>query len=272
MILNLPVAESIWEQIQGWSLDEKRCVASILLRRILQAISPLEVVSLTSISSAVRAIFPQLTDPESRSPRLRPTTNFTCAGVHFRREKLLSKSDPSVQRDAQGNDRDLDLSDRDDTGPWILTRQPFHSGKIAAQILVPHFEGVRAMNSQKATSGPTFQLWDGRFWIRVENRSQHAVCIRNFRKDDIKSLRNQLQHRQMPFSHALKEAAAGDIRWTLPVIANVDGSKPNEGQSSVLALPSFGIVLPEWENLIRWDIRYKKIELGSGGNTSIVGQ
>lgn len=57
---------------------------------------------------------------------------------------------------------------------------------------------------------------------------------------------------------ALKKFAFGHARWTLPAIVMRDAS----GIERVLTLPTLNISFPYLGMQIKWDIRYKKVDIG----------
>ena len=139
-----------------------------------------------------------------------------------------------------------------------------------------------------ATGG--FQLWDGRFWLSVHNPSNESLRVRFFQKhhksmldqllaldqiqckwsSDQKGVRYTLPGVREPphryLNRVIHSIVRGDVRYTLPVIEYL-----HHGRPIPLALPTLGLSFvgttgadwPDWADLLKWEVRYKAIDLGS---------
>ncbi|MCJ1433416.1 hypothetical protein MMC27_002776 [Xylographa pallens] len=220
---------------------------SILLRRLMEPVSPLETIQLQSLQAAAEAV--------CLSKEM--SAGFTAGGVRFQRSEL-GASDPDGQTwqfTSTLTSKDNRPYSRRDTSEkqtvWTLSRQPYHSNTSPPMILVP---------GQNATKN--FILWDGRFWIHLQNDTTHDICVRPLRTSDLaEQLSPKVTNANRDLSALLHEAAPGDIRWTLPVIAFVDEVSLPSGKQRVIALPSLNITFGEHNSLIKWAIRYKKVDL-----------
>ena len=220
---------------------------SILLRQLMKPVSPLETVQLQSLQAAAKAVCLSKEMP----------MGFTAGGVRFQRsERTASEleghswqfTSTTTSEDSRPHTR-RDTSDKQTV--WTLSRQPYHLNTPPPTLLVP---------KRKATD--TFVLWDGRFWIQLQNDASHDICVRPLRASDLAhELSLEFTQANQDLRAILHEAAPGDIRWTLPVIAFVDGVSLPDGQQRVLALPSLGITFGKHNSLIKWIIRYKKVDL-----------
>ena len=198
---------------------EHQC--ALMVRRIMEMVTPGHVISLEDVYPAAKALFPERFDPISKEQ----TCKFTCGGVKF--ERIRSE----VQK-TQSSSLDPDFV-------WMLTRQPFVSDRPSPSLSFPRVTEFKEYS--------TFSLWDGRFWFRIVNRHSKPVVVRPFYPADLALLRVTLSNRQ---SRALDEflriVVPAKIRWTLPVIAEaeedsqeigedcqkaVEGSREAEGKS-----------------------------------------
>ncbi|KAI9868266.1 MAG: hypothetical protein M1830_005683, partial [Pleopsidium flavum] len=228
--------------------------AADLLRRVIDLVTPLENVQLRDLEFAVKTIFPDLVDPASgKVDKGLPQESFTVGGVHFRRIRSPVPSHGPAARKS--------ILDR--RFAWVVTRQPYASSQDLPRITVP----PAPENSPTITtpSGKTstiewsaWQLFDGRFWIRVRNHSEHPIIVRPFQEQDLNTFRTSLsQEGKARFDELLDVAAPGKVRWTLPVLAREDGQ--------MLAAVTLGVGLEELQGKVTWNVRYKKIDLGERG-------
>ncbi|MCJ1316183.1 hypothetical protein MMC15_001503 [Xylographa vitiligo] len=221
---------------------------SILLRRLIELVSPLETVRLQSLQAAAKII--------CRSKDAPP--GFTAGCVRFQRSE-------SVASDSGGRSRKFDSAStsegnrpysRRDTSDnqiaWTLSRQPYFSKTAPPTILV-----------HKQTATKDFVLWDGRFWTHLQNDTTHDICVRPLcTSDSTDQLASKFTKANRNLRSMLHEFALGDIRWTLPVIAFADHVTLPSGVRRVIAIPSLNITFGKHNSLINWAIRYKKVDLG----------
>jgi len=99
----------------------------------------------------------------------------------------------------------------------------------------------------------TWQLFDGRYWIRINHRHRRTLLVQTLQKPQLVQLRNQLHKNQRGHLDALLHShAPGNIRFTLPVI--VDGQ-----DGTFLALPTLRWLSNTETFHLRWDIKYKRL-------------
>lgn len=256
-----PVSRPIPQEHLRQRLIEREYTVALMLRQILFIISPQEGISLQSLNSAVKALFPKFKDqsPAQVQLNLQPSI-FTTAGVSFQRVLSPLQLQDGTNRN-QSNRSWLKQKSLDPDFVWILTRQPFHS---TIEIPTIKIEPIPSSLRNSALSHRPFKLWDSRYWIRVQNATNFPLLIRPLRPEDLVRLRSSrtqfLEVREL--DRLLRVVAPGKIRWTLPVILKA-GSQ--ERPEEVLALPSL-----EWgysrarELGVLWEIRYKKVNLGLG--------
>ncbi|MCJ1386841.1 hypothetical protein MMC17_009969 [Xylographa soralifera] len=219
----------------------------ILLRRLMELVSPLETVRLQSLQAVATAVC------ASKDMSL----GLTAGGVRFQRSELAASdlggrpwqfSSTSTSKDNRPYSR-RDTSDKQNI--WTLSRQPYHSNTLPSTILVL---------KQQATKN--FVLWDGRFWIHLQNDTPYDICVRPLRWSDLADqLSPKFSKANRDLGAILRKAAPGRIRWTLPVIAFANHVILPLGEQRVIALPSLHITFGKHSSLIKWAIRYKKVDL-----------
>lgn len=232
---------------------------SMTLRRLIEVVSPWENIPLSSVKTAA-----EIVSGHKEAPR-----GFTAAGVMFVRSKEKRPCDHAhniwtrwnMKADAKARGVARAAFTSSPAYVWTLTREPYHSTEALPIIRV---EIPSPVVSAHGPSLPpqTSHLWDGRFWIKVNNRTGSPLCIRPFSIADLRPFYEALEFpEQRPFDDLLRSAAWGGSRWTLPVIAFADDVVLEDIDSRVLALPSLGVVLKQWEGKISWYIRYKHVDL-----------
>ena len=247
---------------EAWTVDLRklRFTATLLLRNLVQIVTPQEEVSLQSLKQAAVSIFPELNDRLTAvDRRLQPTT-FTAGGVKFQRlhsplPAPQSELDPAVS----GTWQDLDP-----VYVWKLTRQPF--SKAPLSLTVQPSANMEPRTADNSPSWSSWQLWDGRYWIRLLNRTCRPLIVRCFQLADLQYLRTILTpQRYKEFHKFLLLAAPDKVRWTLLALAELGDDPLTVGR--VLALPTLGqagtfdIVDRNGTNKVEWQVRYKYVGL-----------
>jgi len=235
---------------------------SMALRRLVEVVSPLERIPMTSIGTATEIISGSKQAPFA----------FTAAGVKFERSKEKLRCEHAFDTWKKWNmkakvARRRDAQEAFYSAPayvWDLTRAPYHSQKPLPIIPVKS-KAVLPIPSRSSFPSESFHLWDGRFWISVLNLTGYPLCIRPFAVTDLKLFSMALGETLcVQFRQMLHESTTLDSRWTLPAIAFADDVPVKEGESRVLALPSLGVGLQEWEKKLKWSLRYKQVDLDCG--------
>jgi len=241
-------------------LNRESYRAAGLLRRVMDLVTPLENVQLRDLESAVQTIFPDLEDrPSNEVDRELQPASCTVGGVHFRRLRLpLPPDEPAPELSS--------ILDR--TFVWVVTRQPYATSRDLPRITVfpaprDSLNKTPSPSQTSTTEWSEWQLFDGRFWIRVRNYTEDPIIVRPFEEQDLKLFRTSLSEQdEARFDELLDLAAPGKVRWTLPVLAREDGK--------VLAAVTLGIGLAELKGEVVWEVRYKKIDLGEKGWGALV--
>ena len=265
----LPVQSIPLEYLER-GIAEAQYKASLLLRRLIDIVTPQEVVPLQSLRFCVNAMFPEIENPNAGGlDKDSAASNFTVAGVSFTRlHSPVASPQATIPKGG--------LRKRPDQKyVWLITRQPYASKKDPPTITIPPIPKAVTHTPVSLSPNPSatpssypwssWNLWDGRFWVRVSNRTPEPLIIRPLREHDLKPFRLALSTTQRrSFDELLGVAAPGKVRWTLPVLAKADGI--------VVAVPTLGAVLDERlvGGKVQWEVRYKKVGLGVGREGAIV--
>ena len=241
--------------------------ATMLLKKLVSLVTPLDRVLLSRLFPMVDYMIPYLIDLDDRvlDGALVPAS-MTSQGVLVERMKTPPESTNS---NVQHNNTSI----TDSETMWSITRQPYPRSPEPPWITIPPAyspveSSLGAPRTKKSGRDPGWshwQLWDGRYWIRVLNKTDKYLEIRPLRKTDMSRIKEQLpRHDLGTLRKTLAVAAPGPVRWTLPVIAE-------EGNlGGVLALPSLNIAVEHRSDAMLWEIRYKHVDLGVGRDENCV--
>ncbi len=240
--------------------------AALMLRQLLEIVTPQESISLQSLEFAVKSLFPEIQNqPATCLDRNQQMHTFTAGGVFFQR--VLSPLQlPSSEKQSRSKRGEKPL---DPIFVWVLTRQPYRSNsdipkiRISPATLDP-LPGPRPgprhyITPNSALASSPFHLWDHRWWLRVHNPTPFPVLIRPLSPIDL-SRRSSSRARKdvKELYELLRIAAPGKIRWTLPGIVQV----LETGQERLLAVPTLGWDQRAREIGLLCEARYKKVDLG----------
>ena len=252
---------------------ELRVSTAFLLRELAYAVSPLEDITFGSMKPAVMSIYPELFDSDIGENPIHHPTSFTTGGVHFQRllwplsQQRVEPRPSDFRKPNPGTER------LNPDFVWQLTRQPL-STELPSFTIPPSRMNSSLLSDSDSIPPNTYpisstslwspwRLWDGRYWIRVLNRSNQHLVVRPLQQSDLRVIDAMIgRDRHKALRKLLAAAAPDKIRWTLPAIAQVDDSQPN--LSRVLALPTLGscghLALEDEQGhkSVEWQIRYKK--------------
>lgn len=253
-----------------------RVSAAFLLRQLAYRVSPQEYIAFGSMEPAVMSIYPELSDGDISENPIHQPTGFTTGGVHFERfpwrlSKHQTGLHPSNFEKPFPGTKGLDPN-----FAWRLSRQPFSDQLPLIPIPPPKRNPSLLSKSDgeppdtypvpKSSPWSPWHLWDGRYWIRVLNRSTQHFVIRPLQRSDLHSIEATIGGaRYKALRGLLAMAAPSKIRWTLPAIAQLDDSQPSLGR--VLAMPTLGpgghlnVEDKNGHKRLEWQIRYKNIDL-----------
>lgn len=184
-------------------LEHYRAIAALLIKQLLAIVSPELHGSLSNnLQNTVLRLFPSLNDKPSSYPQ-HPKA-FNICGVHIR--PVHSRSHPN--------------------GPlqWYLTREPYVSDRQLPQCdfgrLNLRHRWRRRPEQWRWLPWPRWTLYDGRFWVRLRNRSPLHAAFAPFEPKHAKAFRDALPDGRSrdELVGLLKLHAPGKVRYTLPAI------------------------------------------------------
>jgi tRNA(Ile)-lysidine synthase TilS/MesJ len=224
----------LWKhQLPQELIKERGSIAAVILRRVLMLVTPEEHIQLSSLHSTVQKLFPEVEGTTL------PAETFTVSGLQI----SPAKSSGHTKRE------------------WRISRQkpPSISSRIPNVNFLPGDPSIDSGWSE-------WELYDGRYWIRIQNHGTLPVLIRPFHKQDLVRLKAEVKHPlRKKLEVLLKKHSPGNVRWTLPTIVIKGGV---EGER-VLALPTLNFGFPYHGMPVKWEVRYKKVDLGKVCVTSM---
>lgn len=144
-----------------------------------------------------------------------------------------------------------------------------------------------AKDALEPVSWTKWQLFDGRYWIRLcyQSSMQHTASqlfVRLLSESDLVALRELEQDQHERFLDDLRETVPQQARYALPAIIVSKAGPHGESRDHLLALPSLswdisyvrrwpGSSLDAKDGLVYYEIRYKRVELEHSDKHSIVG-
>ena len=238
-----------------------RLTTILFLENLVSSVTPQEKISLKSLGQAMVSIFPDL---EYRGNMCRETlqpSTFTTSGVQFQRLYYpLAASRSELDPASVGLWDDLDPF-----FVWSLTRQP--NPESPSSFIVQPSPTLDFSVAGNSSSWSSWQLWDGRYWIRLLNRSHLPLIVRSFQASDLQHLRSTLsRQRYEEFHQFLHLTVPGKVRWTLLAVAEIENETLPMGR--LIALPTLGRAGTfdtrdtSDTNHVKWQIRYKRVHLG----------
>ncbi|KAG8164468.1 hypothetical protein KVR01_006386 [Diaporthe batatas] len=184
-------------------LERYRYIAGLLLKRLIAMVTPEQPGTFaTSLQNQVVRLFPSLNDDPSTYPE-HPKA-FNVSSVHFL--PVRTSSDPGAPMS------------------WYLTREPYVSGRpppvCSFGRLSIRERWRRRPEVWRWPLWKPWQLWDGRFWVRVRNRSSVHAAVAPFEARYAKAFRDSLpdDRARAKLAALLKHHAPGKVRYTLPAI------------------------------------------------------
>ncbi|KAK2003154.1 hypothetical protein LX36DRAFT_598205, partial [Colletotrichum falcatum] len=229
-------------------LAHRRLIAALVVRRLLVYVSPdRNPPQLSSLQTVVGRLFPSLADPADGGGKPTPPAPpkaFNQASV------LFHPVGP---------------------GRWYLVREPypslhpgpecnFYTAKKRDRKRNPVFPPTNRWYSWRR-----FQLWDGRFWIRVRGRVKAVFRVAPFAPVHGKAIgvTGGDDGARARLEGMLKRFAPGKVRYTLPALYAVNrDEETGEEMLRMLALPTIGVGLPGLGRWVQYEVRYRKVDMG----------
>ncbi|ODA83926.1 hypothetical protein RJ55_02443 [Drechmeria coniospora] len=231
----------------------RRAMAAIAIRKLIDFVTPeLHPPPLSNLSTVVDRLFPELST--STGSDQENAKAFSIAAVLF-----TPVGGPLPTK-------------------WFLARAPYSSSQPLPQRKLPGYLSYTPVAWGDASAVPsarhghahwrtwkTAKIWDGRFWIRVSACVPARFHVQPLLPRDVKPFRRALPPTQRAkLERILKHHAPGKVRYSLPALYSVEGPKGADAATqtqTLLALPSLGIHVPGLERWVRYEARYKNVDL-----------
>lgn len=236
--------------LPGEDLERSRTVASLLVRRLISVVTPeTQLPSLPSLQGTVSRLFPGLAKPAH--PATSPSS-FNVASVLFTRLPSATTT-PEKPR-------------------WLLSRAPYPSTEPVPSLTYYQAKGHPQQGDLShpkphwAFKYQPWRLFDGRFWIQLKLRLAGTITIAPFRPEFSKPFKRALSKEERDRLEGLLAYAPGKVRYTLPAVyydGHIDLEKMEmtvRGPRMLLALPSLGVGLPGINEVLGYEIRYRKVD------------
>lgn len=252
--------------------NEARDNAYCLIERVADLVTPKFKPALGQLAARIDHFYPEfmtLEDKEEDQLDSHFTNNFTVYHVWWRR---WDKASPFE------NDN-LPSEDFSSTAPhpreWLLTRQMLEQGEAKkVEIVVPPSQTLTSDSKASSGSKDTYQLFDGRFWVKLENYTHDTLIIRTFQKTDmrhlpttqgireaIKNIAGPIPERFITATFALLKPS--DLRFTLPAVFRRDSAT---GEETLIGFPTLKVRMDGCGgpplDICNWAVRYKRIDFG----------
>ncbi|KAH6679552.1 mitochondrial tRNA-lysidine synthetase [Halenospora varia] len=208
---------------------ERRFLATKVLQYYMMLVTPLAQIPISTLSSAIKQIFPTL-DLDYEPKNSAPPVAFNIGSVQFQPQSERQRTSIS-----QNNTQKT---------VWLLSRQ------LPSQAQIKSLNSNLTITFPPCTNitSPTWTPWilyDGRFWIRIKNGTS-PLTLRLVTESDM----SQIQSHSHKNSEKLKGLVPGKIRFTLPVLVLRD---------EVVGLPTLGWRISHRFHEVEWEVRYKKL-------------
>lgn len=215
-----------------------RRLAALLVKRLIAIVTPELPGTISSdLRTTVLRLFPSLNDGPSTYTK-HPKA-FNIASVHFLPVWTSKKRCGRLN--------------------WYLTREPYVSGRLLPLLQysgmpLPH-RWRRRPEQWRWPDWRSFRLWDGRFWIRLVNRTCLTTCIMPFDINDAHAFRNSLPagKQRDRLVALLKHHAPGKVRYTLPAIYTVGNFEDMLANYERVAQQEKASLLDEAEAKKEWE-------------------
>ncbi|KZL78242.1 PP-loop family protein [Colletotrichum tofieldiae] len=302
-------------------LVQRRLIAALIVRKLVSFVSPdRNPPQLSSLQTVVGRLFPALAEPSDNTNNSTPPKTFNQASVLFlpigpSKWYLVREPYPSLHPLPEFTfTTTTNLSQRryptfpptkwqsvDENGD-ADAGEPVVVGRERLVQLHRQPLPLPVSKSRRWYSWRRFQLWDGRFWVRVRGRVKAVFRVAPFAPVHGKAFREALGGGEAPAAAAplapeepgnsgsvrigvtggasgaataaaddgrarlegiLKRFAPGKVRYTLPALYAVNrDEETGEEVLRMLALPTLGICLPGLERWVQYEFRYRKVDMG----------
>ena len=228
----------------------ERVVAATALRKMIGFVTPeVHAPSVANFDNVVDRLFPELSPQKAGNGEI---SAFSIAGIKF--EPIVTPNSTK----------------------WYLTRAPYPSRKPLPERKLPGYlnyqisplvgdKDVQPTRNSHWRTWKTAKLWDGRFWIRVSACVPARFHILPLLPQHVKPFRKALPpKKRVRFEQILRQYAPGKVRYSLPALYSVEATQKEAGANPILtllALPSLGVHVPGLERWVKYEARYKRVDL-----------
>ncbi|KAF2833027.1 hypothetical protein CC86DRAFT_461486 [Ophiobolus disseminans] len=261
--------------------NEARNNAYCLIEKVADLVTPKFKAALGQLAARIDNFYPEFMTPEEKEEVTAAgeghfTDKFTVHHIWWRRwDKASPFNDDGVAS------RDFGSS-ASHPKEWLLTRQTMEYGEAQAlQVSIPPSQNFSLHSEAPSTSKETYQLFDGRFWIKLDNHTHDTLILRIFGKADMRHLpttqsnkeamRNQsgvIPERFITAAFSLLKPS--DIRFTLPAVFCKDSTT---GEETLIGFPTLNVRMNGFgapEDVCTWSVRYKKVNFGQRSAGDII--
>jgi tRNA(Ile)-lysidine synthase len=251
--------ETVADKIQA------KNTAYCLVERVAELVTPRPKAPLSQLAGTISRIYPELEKLEDEDAsghwnEVRKKT-YCVFSVLWR---FWDQPTPFPEHKEQG----IDLS-IPHPREWLLTRQPLD----AVERVDPTNHIVFPPSTLSSQRRSPFQLFDGRFWIRIVNHTTDTMVLRVFQKTDFRHFPTYQQNRLKvhdsdpgrPYrfiSAAFDLLKPADLRFTLPALFRRDATS---GTETLIGFPTLDVRMDGFgapPEICEWTVRYKKIDFG----------
>ena len=246
-------------------VNEAKNTANYLLAGVGQLIAPRETPPLGELVATVGNIWPEFAELEdTNSPHAGFSgnkTNYCIYGIWWRKWNRPSPFQRSSQKSHS--------SAHPHSHEWFLTRQPLEhhrTGVSSGAIQYPS----RNLSLKPSNEGEDeYRLFDGRWWLSIQNHCTDVLTLRLFTKEDIHhipSLHNARRSGPSPerfIATALSLLKPADLRFTLPAVFRHNKITKEE---TLVGFPTLDVSMGQLgypKDVCSWQVRYKKVELST---------
>ena len=206
----------------AWSRGLKKAVLVVFLRNIAEMITPRSRLETRSFKEPARIVFGLDHDGRERS--------FTAGDVTFWRAEAAVPPDKTFER-------------------WTAQRA------VSAGIS-RHATEVEVLPGSPAE----FRLWDGRFWIRVQNVSSHPLVLKPATPEALKTFSNHFSTTKRWLTLLLRQITSGKAKTTILTI-QLPNTTDDVRRGQIVSLPTLGLTLPGYHDKVAAEIHYKNLDV-----------
>jgi tRNA(Ile)-lysidine synthase len=164
---------------------------------------------------------------------------------------------------------------------WLLTRQNSEHGEAKRlQLTIPPSQ-PSSLESETPPSKEEYQLFDGRFWIKLTNHTTDTLHMRLFEKADMHHLPTTQKNKDAMHTEtgviperfitaAFALLKPSDLRFTLPAVFREDSQT---GEETLIGFPTLDVRMNGFgppDGVCDWKVRYKKVDFGSHAPGDVV--